>query len=143
LPSASAHRPTPKGKVGPQFLAASTRSWLHRPDRAKRSLRFWHRSTACFDKRSKTTCRMKRRSFYISPLKALSNDIHRNLQVPLEEIRAAALAAGLARSPSAWAVRTGDTPQSERQSHGPQSAAHSSERRPESLYLLLTSAESP
>src|SRR6185503_10618417 len=32
---------------------------------------------------------------YVSPLKALSNDIHRNLQVPLEEIRASAVAAGL------------------------------------------------
>src|SRR5689334_17034765 len=52
---------------------------------------------------------------YVSPLKALSNDIHRNLQVPLMEIREAALAAGLEPEEIRVAVRTGDTPPSERQ----------------------------
>ncbi len=52
---------------------------------------------------------------YISPLKALSNDIHRNLQVPLEEIRGAAAAANLELQPIRVALRTGDTPPSERQ----------------------------
>src|SRR4029079_18264640 len=52
---------------------------------------------------------------YISPLKALSNDTHRNLKEPLEGIRASALAAGLAPQAIRVAVRTGDTPQSERQ----------------------------
>src|SRR5262245_32687328 len=47
---------------------------------------------------------------YVSPLKALSNDIHRNLQVPLVEIRAAAEMAGHAPQPIRVAVRTGDTP---------------------------------
>src|SRR4051794_18495772 len=52
---------------------------------------------------------------YVSPLKALSNDIHRNLQVPLEEIRTAAVAAGLDPQQIRVAVRTGDTPAKDRQ----------------------------
>src|SRR4051794_28043999 len=77
---------------------------------------------------------------YISPLKALSNDIHRNLQVPLEEIRAAALAAGLAPQSIRMAVRTGDTPQSERQAMV-RKAPHILVTTPESLYLVLTSSK--
>jgi len=52
---------------------------------------------------------------YVSPLKALGNDIHRNLEEPLAEIRARALAAGHALPPIRVAVRSGDTPPSERQ----------------------------
>jgi ATP-dependent Lhr-like helicase len=75
---------------------------------------------------------------YISPLKALSNDIHRNLEVPLAEIRAAAIEAGYCAPLIRAAVRTGDTPASERQAmlrHPP----HILVTTPESLYLLLTS----
>src|SRR4029079_2064680 len=77
---------------------------------------------------------------YVSPLKALSNDIHRNLQVPLEEIRAAALAAGLSPQSIRVAVRTGDTPQSERQAMV-RKAPHILVTTPESLYLVLTSSK--
>ncbi len=77
---------------------------------------------------------------YISPLKALSNDIHRNLQIPLEEIRVAALAAGVEPQPIRVAVRTGDTPQSERQTMV-RKAPHILVTTPESLYLVLTSAK--
>src|SRR5215510_4294420 len=52
---------------------------------------------------------------YVSRLKALSNDIQRNLQTPLAEIAALAAEAGLAELPVRTAVRTGDTPASERQ----------------------------
>ncbi len=78
---------------------------------------------------------------YVSPLKALSNDIHRNLQVPLEEIRKAALAAGLEPQPIRVAVRTGDTPPSERQKML-RKAPHILVTTPESLYLVLTSPKS-
>src|SRR6476469_5170299 len=77
---------------------------------------------------------------YISPLKALSNDIHRNLQETLEQISAAALAAGLAPQSIRVAVRTGDTPQSQRQAMV-RKAPHILVTTPESLYLLLTSAK--
>ncbi len=78
---------------------------------------------------------------YVSPLKALSNDIHRNLQVPLEEIREAALAAGTEPQHIRVAVRTGDTPAKDRQAMLRKSP-HILVTTPESLYLLLTSAKS-
>src|SRR6266853_3452870 len=51
------------------------------------------------------------RVLYISPLKALSNDIHRNLEAPLEAIRAELRALGLPEVDIRTFVRTGDTPQ--------------------------------
>jgi ATP-dependent Lhr-like helicase len=52
---------------------------------------------------------------YVSPLKALSNDIRRNLQEPLAGIRAGLVAMGLPDVPIRDAVRTGDTPAAERE----------------------------
>ncbi len=81
------------------------------------------------------------RVVYISPLKALSNDIHRNLEVPLAELQQAALAAGQQPLPIRAAVRTGDTPSSQRAAmlrRPPQILVTT----PESLYLLLTGAKS-
>src|SRR6266576_6456993 len=52
---------------------------------------------------------------YVSPLKALSNDIQRNLEVPLEGIREALRARGLPDVEIRSWVRTGDTPAGERQ----------------------------
>lgn len=75
---------------------------------------------------------------YVSPLKALSNDIHRNLEVPLSELRAAAEAAGHRLPPWRIALRTGDTPPSERQGML-RRPPHLLVTTPESLYLLLTS----
>nr|WP_232287356.1 DEAD/DEAH box helicase [Anaeromyxobacter dehalogenans] len=77
------------------------------------------------------------RVVYVSPLRALGNDIARNLEAPLAEIRAAALDAGLAPPELRVAVRTGDTPASRRRSlllRPP----HLLVTTPESLYLLLT-----
>src|SRR5436305_8095720 len=47
---------------------------------------------------------------YVSPLKALSNDVHRNLEVPLAEISALAKEKGIQLAPIRTSVRTGDTP---------------------------------
>lgn len=52
---------------------------------------------------------------YISPLKALANDINKNLNQPIDEIREIARLEGLKFPPIRASVRTGDTPQSERQ----------------------------
>jgi ATP-dependent helicase Lhr and Lhr-like helicase len=78
---------------------------------------------------------------YVSPLKALSNDIHRNLQVPLDEIREAAVAGGFDPQLIRVAVRTGDTPSRERQAMA-RRPPHILVTTPESLYLVLTSAKS-
>ncbi|MBP2018778.1 ATP-dependent Lhr-like helicase [Symbiobacterium terraclitae] len=75
---------------------------------------------------------------YISPLKALNNDIYRNLEVPLAEIEAKAAELGMHLPHLTHAVRTGDTPQREREEmrrHPPDILITT----PESLYLLLTS----
>ena len=75
---------------------------------------------------------------YVSPLKALSNDIQKNLQEPLEGIRRQLLESALPDAPiRAW-VRTGDTPQSER-ARMRKLAPHILVTTPESLYILLTS----
>src|SRR5213076_1149116 len=78
---------------------------------------------------------------YVSPLKALSNDIQRNLQNPLAEIAALAAEAGLGELPIRTAVRTGDTPAAERQAML-RNPPHILVTTPESLYLLLTSSKS-
>jgi ATP-dependent Lhr-like helicase len=75
---------------------------------------------------------------YVSPLKALSNDIQRNLEQPLAGIAAELEAMGLNAAPIRTRVRTGDTPQAERVAMR-KSAPHILVTTPESLYLLLTS----
>jgi ATP-dependent Lhr-like helicase len=75
---------------------------------------------------------------YVSPLKALSNDIQRNLEAPLVGIRRE-LAADLAGDVEIRAmVRTGDTPQTER-ARMRRRPPHILVTTPESLYILLTS----
>ncbi len=81
------------------------------------------------------------RVVYVSPLKALSNDVRRNLETPLQEIAELAKLRGVALAPIRTAVRTGDTPASERQrmsKHPP----HILVTTPESLYILLTAERS-
>lgn len=76
---------------------------------------------------------------YVSPLKALSNDIHVNLEAPLEGIRAELEKLGLPDVAIRTAVRTGDTPQAERNLLRKQ-PPHILVTTPESLYVLLGSA---
>ncbi len=79
-------------------------------------------------------------TLYVSPLKALNNDIHRNLQEPLHGIRATAQASGLHPPPIHATVRTGDTPANVRQSML-RKPPHILITTPESLFLLLTSPQ--
>jgi ATP-dependent Lhr-like helicase len=74
---------------------------------------------------------------YVSPLRALNNDIEKNLQEPLAGIRAAAAADGLRLPEVRVAVRTGDTlaPQRQAMTRRP---PHVLITTPESLYILLT-----
>src|SRR5215468_6991974 len=75
---------------------------------------------------------------YVSPLKALSNDIQINLQKPLEGIAAELQALGLPEVNIRTLVRTGDTPASERTAMIKR-PPHIVVTTPESLYILLTS----
>src|SRR5262245_45827157 len=78
---------------------------------------------------------------YVSPLKALSNDVQKNLQQPLTEIADAAMNAGLLMPRVRVTVRTGDTPMRDRQLMLKR-PPHILITTPESLYLLLTAERS-
>src|SRR5580765_3022799 len=78
---------------------------------------------------------------YVSPLKALSNDIHKNLDIPLAGVANLAASQGIELAPIRASVRTGDTPAAERVRMGKE-APHILVTTPESLFILLT-AEGP
>jgi ATP-dependent helicase Lhr and Lhr-like helicase len=78
---------------------------------------------------------------YVSPLKALSNDIHKNLDVPLSGIAALAAERGLPLPAIRTAVRTGDTPTADRQKML-KVPPHVLVTTPESLFILLTAEKS-
>ncbi|HKR66786.1 MAG TPA: DEAD/DEAH box helicase, partial [Thermoanaerobaculia bacterium] len=81
------------------------------------------------------------RVVYVSPLKALSADIHKNLAEPRKGIRRIAEEMGIDAPRVTAAVRTGDTPQSERAAMV-KTPPHILVTTPESLYLLLTAERS-
>ncbi len=78
---------------------------------------------------------------YISPLKALSNDIQKNLDAPLNEIRELAQARNIEMQEIRTAVRTGDTATRERQAMLRKNP-HILVTTPESLFILLTADKS-
>ena len=78
---------------------------------------------------------------YVSPLKALSNDVQKNLEMPLHEIQELALERGYLCASIRTAVRTGDTLPAERRAMLKQ-PPHILVTTPESLYILLTSEKS-
>jgi ATP-dependent Lhr-like helicase len=106
--------PTGSGKTLAAFLACLDQLW--RQDLLPRGLRV----------------------LYVSPLKALNYDIHRNLQAPLEGVAQAAREMGRPLPVIETAVRTGDTPAAERQ-RLLRRPPHVLITTPESLHLLLTS----
>src|SRR5512146_3166757 len=78
---------------------------------------------------------------YVSPLKALGNDIQKNLEVPLGEIVQLAGRRGLLMPEIRTAVRTGDTLMHERRAML-RRPPHILVTTPESLYILLTAEKS-
>ena len=88
--------------------------------------------------RDRMAGRSEGRLLYLSPLKALGYDVERNLSGPLSGIRAVAARQGVELPELSVAVRTGDTPQRDRQRmlRTPPDILITT---PESLYLLLTS----
>jgi ATP-dependent Lhr-like helicase len=83
------------------------------------------------------TLRDETQIVYVSPLKALSNDIQKNLREPLEGIAAAAAEMGLLPPQIRVRVRTGDTPTAERLAMIKR-PPHILVTTPESLFILLT-----
>jgi ATP-dependent Lhr-like helicase len=78
---------------------------------------------------------------YVSPLKALTNDVRKNLETPLGELLASAEAGGIALSPIRTATRTGDTTPAER-ARMLRRPPHVLVTTPESLFILLTAEKS-
>src|SRR5476651_2263058 len=128
--------PTPVQRQGWPVIAAGENALLLAPTGSGKTLAAF---LACLDGLwRQTVARPGVQILYISPLKALNNDIYRNLQVPLAGVAAAADAMGFPLPKIDIAVRTGDTPTVERQRmvrHPP----HVLITTPESLHLLLTS----
>src|SRR5258708_11673234 len=81
------------------------------------------------------------RVVYVSPLKALSNDVRKNLEIPLAQIRELAEKRGVPLAPIRTAVRTGDTPMWER-TRMTRKPPHILVTTPESLYILMTAESS-
>ena len=100
---------------------------------------------ACIDRlvRKATSGELDDRTevLYVSPLKALGNDIQKNLEIPLGEIRLLAGERGILMPEIRTAVRTGDTPAYERQKMLAR-PPHILVTTPESLYILLTAEKS-
>jgi ATP-dependent Lhr-like helicase len=78
---------------------------------------------------------------YVSPLKALSNDVQKNLDQPLREIQQLALERGYLSTDIRTGVRTGDTLMKDR-AHMLRHPPHILVTTPESLYILLTAGKS-
>lgn len=106
--------PTGSGKTLAAFLACLDGLWRQEPIRAGVQV------------------------LYVSPLKALNNDIHRNLQLPLDGVAQIAQSMGVSLPAIDIAVRTGDTPTAERL-RLLRKPPHVLITTPESLHLLLTS----
>lgn len=137
----SSHFPSPsevQSKAWPK-IAAGEHTLLAAPTGSGKTLAAF---LACIDALVKEGLEKplpdEARVLYVSPLKALSNDIQKNLQAPIQGVRDQLLEMGLADVEiNAW-VRTGDTPQSERVK-ATKKPPHIIVTTPESLYLLLTS----
>ncbi len=130
---------TPPQKLGwPAIMRGENTLILSPTGSGKTMAAFLWGINAIFCDLSKTPDLRGVQLLYISPLKALNNDIERNLRAPLAGIRKAAHEMGADLPPLRVAVRTGDTPSAVRQrmvTHPP----HILITTPESLYLMLTS----
>lgn len=128
--------PTPPQRLGWPPIAACEHTLIFAPTGSGKTLAAF---LACLDHLWRTPRTAPGvRILYISPLKALNQDVARNLQAPLEGIVAAAERLGTPLEPLRVAVRTGDTPAAERQRivRKPPDILITT---PESLHLMLTS----
>ena len=137
--------PTKAQELGWEGIAAGEHTLLLAPTGSGKTLAafLWcldklaNRPALPLDKRGKPV-RAGVSVLYVSPLKALSYDIERNLRAPLAGLRIAAARDGLPPPDITVATRTGDTPAREREDlrRNPPDILITT---PESLYLMLTS----
>src|SRR5579884_814695 len=105
--------PTPPQRLGWPHIAAGRNTLILAPTGSGKTLAAF---LACLDQLwRQDPLPSGVQVLYVSPLKALNNDIHRNLQEPLEGVTSAARRMGFPLPTLTAAVRTGDTPSAERQ----------------------------
>ncbi|HEB54460.1 MAG TPA: DEAD/DEAH box helicase, partial [bacterium] len=125
--------PSPPQAEGWPHIAAGEHTLIAAPTGSGKTLAaFLHALDALLQQGDRLTDELQ--VVYVSPLKALANDVQKNLQQPLAELRALDATLPDVRV----AVRTGDTPTSERAAMT-RRPPHILVTTPESLYILLTS----
>ncbi|MCL1588019.1 MAG: DEAD/DEAH box helicase [Actinomycetia bacterium] len=130
--------PTPAQSAGWESIATGAHTLIHAPTGSGKTLAafLWSIDVMITSPPPPPTERC--RVLYVSPMKALAYDIDRNLRAPLAGITAESDMLGLDTPDVSVSMRTGDTPQRERQAmkrHPPDILITT----PESLYLMLTS----
>jgi ATP-dependent Lhr-like helicase len=130
--------PTRAQELGWQAISSGSHALIHAPTGSGKTLAafLW-----CLDRlmtEPAVTKRMSVRVLYVSPLKALTYDVERNLRAPLAGIRRTAERLGLPVPEITVASRTGDTPAEARRQLA-RTPPDILVTTPESLYLLLTS----
>ncbi len=136
--SATFPTPTPAQRRGWPAIAAGGHTLIHAPTGSGKTLAAFLWAIDQLTDRPPPPARDRCRVLYISPMKALAYDIDRNLRHPLAGIARTAADLGLDPPRVTTAMRTGDTPPSERRAmlrHPPDILITT----PESLYLMLTS----
>ncbi len=128
--------PTPAQRLGWPVIASGRNALIVAPTGSGKTLAAF---LAAFDHLWRTPRKVKGvRILYVSPLKALNQDVWRNLQFPLEGILASSEAIGTPLPPLSVAVRSGDTPTQER-ARMVRKPPDILITTPESLHLMLTS----
>ncbi len=130
--------PTPPQRDGWAAIAAGRHALIAAPTGSGKTLAafLWAIDGLVRDARA-GTLEDATRVVYVSPLKALGNDVEKNLARPLAEIRELAAAEGIPLDDVRIAVRSGDTTSSERQAML-RRPPHVLITTPESLFILLT-----
>jgi len=133
-------QPTPPQRAGWPAIAAGRDTLIAAPTGAGKTLAAF---LVCIDdliQRGASDASALERGIdvlYVSPLKALSNDVARNLETPLSELAALAASEGTALPAIRIAVRTGDTPAAERAKMR-KTPPNILVTTPESLFILLS-----
>jgi ATP-dependent helicase Lhr and Lhr-like helicase len=134
--------PTPAQAEGWSAIAAGKSTLIAAPTGSGKTLAAFLWSIDGLVKRALAGSLDERTSVvYVSPLKALGNDIAKNLQAPLTEMYELAGREGILLPTIRVAVRSGDTPAHERQAMTKR-PPHILITTPESLYILLTAPRS-
>ncbi len=135
-------QPTPPQRLGWQAIREGRHTLIAAPTGSGKTLAaFLEELDRLFREGMESPLPDETRVVYVSPLKALSADIHLNLAEPRREIRRLAEEMGYQAPRITAAIRSGDTPTSERAAML-RKPPHILVTTPESLYLMLTARRS-